>query len=271
MESSRTEVKQLIEKLVDRFNNLPDGRIHPLDADLILSMLRQLYEKTEELRDGRHVEVMVKSEPVQVNPTGSAKPEEIHEKPLEVQPVKPSVVPPLIVPAQPEAAPDFKPSEQQHFSAPAPPEITIPFKNELPSNETSIRNEKPVSNKPHPAPVDLFGTPTIADKLKSDTPSINDKITSGKSDHSLADHMQLKPISDMKSAISLNEKFQFINELFEGSSDRYSEAINLLNSCGGTEDAGQLFADLKSRYNWDDQHSVYKKLHEFVIRRYLSV
>ncbi|PKP02588.1 MAG: hypothetical protein CVU14_03210, partial [Bacteroidetes bacterium HGW-Bacteroidetes-9] len=69
MESSRTEVKQLIEKLVDRFNNLPDGRLHPLDADLILSMLRQLYEKTEELRDGPHVEVVVKSESVQVNPT----------------------------------------------------------------------------------------------------------------------------------------------------------------------------------------------------------
>ncbi|PKP00682.1 MAG: hypothetical protein CVU14_07225 [Bacteroidetes bacterium HGW-Bacteroidetes-9] len=74
----------------------------------------------------------------------------------------------------------------------------------------------------------------------------------------------------MKSAISLNEKFQFINELFEGSSDRYSEAINLLNSCAGSEDSGQLFADLKSRYNWDDQYIVYKKLHEFVIRRYLN-
>jgi hypothetical protein len=270
MESSRTEVKQLIEKLVDRFNNLPDGRLHPLDADLILSMLRQLYEKTEELRDGPHVEVVVKSESVQVNPTVLAKPKEIQENPVEVPPVTPSVVPPLIVPAQPEAVPDFKPSEQQHFSAPAPPEITLPFKNELPSNETATREEKPVSKKPQTGSVDLFGTPTIADRLKSDTPSINDKITSGKSDHTLADQIQLKPISDMKSAISLNEKFQFINELFEGSSDRYSEAINLLNSCAGREDSGQLFADLKSRYNWDDQYIVYKKLHEFVIRRYLN-
>lgn len=269
MESLKTEVKQLLDKLSDRYKNLPEGPIHPLDADLILSLLRELYEKTEALRNMPPVEVMVKAEPAQYSQPILIKPVEPVATPVEIPVVAPFIVPPVVaqppMPAHPEIIPVQQPPSTNSITF----DTSSPVKNEFNSENEFARDPGVSPGEPVLPPLDLFGTISLADKLKSDTPSLNDKITAGKNDRSLADRMQLKPISDLRAAIGLNEKFQFINELFEGSSERYTEAMHLLNSCTGSSQAELLFADLKSRYKWDDNNPVFKKLHEFIVRRYL--
>lgn len=269
MESIRSEIKQLIDKLSNRYNSLPDGPMHAIDVDLLLDTLRQLYEKTEALRHQPAPEIVVKAEPAQYTrpePLQSASPVEL---PTEITIPAPSFVPPVVAPRQADVLPEIKPFEQQQYIRPQVTEITPEITNEFNSEDEFTRDSGITNEQPLQGPLDLFGTLTIADKLKSDAPSLKDKISFGKNDQSLAERMQLKSISDLKTAIGLNDKFQFINELFEGSADRYSEAVNMLNTCSSANEAGQLFADLKSRYNWDGKNPVFMKLQDFVNRRYI--
>ena len=125
------------------------------------------------------------------------------------------------------------------------------------------------TSKPPVHQPELFGNGNLSDKYKTEAPSINDRMTAGKPDHTLADKINLTPISDIKSAIGINEKFQFINELFEGSAQLYNEAIALLNNCTGAEAARTLFRDYQIRNNWDTENKAFLRFREYVERRYL--
>lgn len=89
------------------------------------------------------------------------------------------------------------------------------------------------------------------------------------SDHSVAHQMQLKPIADLKTAIGINEKFQFINELFEGQTDKYNAAINNLNSCTSAVDGEWQLQNMRILNNWEENNETYKKLKVYINRRYL--
>jgi hypothetical protein len=269
MESLKSEIRQLIHELSDRFDHLPEGTVHPLDADLLLSLLRQLYVKTEAMRMVAPTDEETVTNIEEITRPVSLDPEPIQTHVAEFPVTSPPVIPFEEKPEQAPVHPEFIPAEHSSGEKNVSHESPHLIVSEFNSESEFVRDPGPEVNKPVSVPVDLFGAPTIADKLKSDTPSLNDRITSGRSDLSLADRMQLKPISDLKSAIGLNDKFQFINELFEGSSDRYTEAVNLLNSCIGIQEAEMLLADLKSRYSWNDQNQVWKKLREFIVRRYM--
>ncbi|MHC1777301.1 MAG: hypothetical protein AB9834_18000 [Lentimicrobium sp.] len=268
MESLKSEIKQLIDKFADRYNSLPDGPLQALDVDLMLATLRQLYEKTEALKHQPTPEIVVKTEPAQYNQPDLKHSASPVEPPPETPIPVPLFMPPVAAPQQTPVTPEIK-SEQQKFTMPPVPDIPRVVTNEYKSEDEFARDSGVAHNQPLQGPLDLFGSLTIAEKLKSDAPSLKDKIAFGKNDQSLAERMQLKSISDLKTAIGLNDKFQFINELFEGSGDRYSEAVNMLNNCSSGSEAGQLFADLKSRYNWDGKNPVFMKLQDFVNRRYI--
>lgn len=134
---------------------------------------------------------------------------------------------------------------------------------------TPKRTEAPAPPKPSKQDADLFAGQTLADKLKSETPSLNEKITQGKSDHSLGQRMQLKPISDLRTAIGINEKFQFVNDLFEGRIELYNDAIINLNNCNSGMVADNILYDLKLKHNWNENAEAYGKLKNFVTRRYM--
>jgi hypothetical protein len=116
---------------------------------------------------------------------------------------------------------------------------------------------------------DLFGGQTIADKLKNETPSLIDKINEGRADQTLAHKMQLKPINDLKTAIGINEKFQFVNDLFEGRIDLYNDAISKLNGCGSESNANSIMEEYMSAHKWNTSNEAYIKLRTFITRRYL--
>jgi hypothetical protein len=53
----------------------------------------------------------------------------------------------------------------------------------------------------------------------------------------IADTVGRRPLNDLKSAISLNDKLLFVKDLFSGYSLAYSEAIDLLNRSANFEAA----------------------------------
>ena len=130
--------------------------------------------------------------------------------------------------------------------------------------------------KPEYIPEPVFEQPKIehAEPEKQETKheifTINDRISAqmaGKS--GVADQLHTQSISDLKSAINLNDKLLFVKDLFNGYSLAYSEAIEILNRFKSFAEAEQF---LKNNYltknHWDSKPETTEKFYALLQRRY---
>lgn len=90
-------------------------------------------------------------------------------------------------------------------------------------------------------------------------------------DNSLASRLQHQPISDIKTAVSLNDRIMMINDLFRGSSERYNKTINVLNEFPTFGGAVIYLNELRIELQWDVEAEAYLKLKELVERRFLTL
>lgn len=105
---------------------------------------------------------------------------------------------------------------------------------------------------------------------KGDEPvvTINQKISVQMNDRKMPD---LLPISDLKTAINLNDKLLYIKDLFNGYSLAYSEVIEKLNRFNSFEEAEHfLKANYVTKNNWESKPDTVAKFYELLHRRYAS-
>ena len=79
--------------------------------------------------------------------------------------------------------------------------------------------------------------------------------------------MQSKPIHDIASAISLNDKFIFIRELFNGNKEQYLETIQILNNFDTYENALDF---LINNFDWEEENPHFERLKELVKRKFAA-
>jgi hypothetical protein len=116
--------------------------------------------------------------------------------------------------------------------------------------------------------VDLFSQEESNSGQKKDK-TVLDKISETRSEMSVADNIQKKSkIPGLKSAIGINEKFFFINELFKGNMKDYNEAIENLEACQSFDEAANLSDSLKQKYGWKDDSEAFVQLKEIVNRKF---
>ena len=80
--------------------------------------------------------------------------------------------------------------------------------------------------------------------------------------------MEHTPISDLKKAITLNQRFQFSKELFKGNNQDYEVTIDRLNTTNRDE-AMRTLDTLRSKYSWNNESAVAQDFTELVERRFL--
>ncbi len=90
-------------------------------------------------------------------------------------------------------------------------------------------------------------------------------------DHSLAARLQRKPVSDLMTAIGINDKFLLLNELFNGSMEKYNKSIRALNSFSTLLGARTYMSELQIEFQWDCESEAYKKLNDLIERRFISI
>jgi len=101
-----------------------------------------------------------------------------------------------------------------------------------------------------------------------DFQDLNSKL-SAKEDKSVVDQLQAQPIADLTTAIGLNERYLYANELFDGNMDEFREALKSLNAFDSLEEALSYFdSELKSNYNWSDGNELVSSLKLLVRRRF---
>lgn len=87
-------------------------------------------------------------------------------------------------------------------------------------------------------------------------------------DHSLAARLQQNPVRDLKSAIGINDKFLFVNELFGGSMEKYNKSIENLNDLKTMNGAMIYLNELKIELQWNSSNEAYQKLADLVRRKF---
>ena len=99
-------------------------------------------------------------------------------------------------------------------------------------------------------------------------PDLNEAF-SEEEDASLSGQLKKQPISDLLTAIGLNERYLYANDLFDGDIDAFKNAVVKLNEAGSAEAAKTYFnSQLKSQYNWGEKNELAEALFQLVERRY---
>ena len=130
-----------------------------------------------------------------------------------------------------------------------------------PVDEIKEKPPRKIKNTP-PEParttMDLFGVSgtTIADKLKKED------------DNSIASRIQKNKTEDVRAIIGINEKFLFINELFDGSMQDYESAITSLSECPSRDETETVINELKTRIKWQDNTEIMQQFINLINRRF---
>jgi hypothetical protein len=163
--------------------------------------------------------------------------------------------------------------EEEFEPAPAPPP---PRPN--PSREqggSQIRVERKQGEAPAPGPAKpVVPKPAVAvesnlnEKYKIERPSRAD-LYAKTTTTSLAENQINKSVQSLKDSISINQRYGFINELFNGENMEYHNTIKKLE---GFEDADSaknyLLKDVAPRYDWSKKEDLVSKLLKLIDRKY---
>jgi hypothetical protein len=162
--------------------------------------------------------------------------DEVEDIDLEPEPVKAEVIPGII---EPEPEPE---------TVAAKPEVKA---------------------EPVPAPV---APPTTHTKImveEDQVITLNQRMSAQMAASRMSDQLHGQPISDLKSAITLNDKMLYVKELFNGYSLAYSEAIDILNRAKSFEEAETfLKGSYATKNNWADKQPTVDKFYALLQRRY---
>ena len=138
---------------------------------------------------------------------------------------------------------------------------------DTPANQTNLLD----AIEEHVEDVDAEeGRKYIVEKTNlNNSTSINDSFASETSEKTVADKLSRQPIKDLKSAIGLNQKFLFMNDLFEGENEIFNNAINKINSFNTLPEAIE-FIDSELSSAWDKENSSVLNFMNLVERRFMA-
>jgi len=79
---------------------------------------------------------------------------------------------------------------------------------------------------------------------------------------------QLPKIESLVGSFGLNERLQFINELFDGSSESFADAIKVIDNLSNHDEAFRQAANFAIQYNWEKDSETVTEFLTKIQRRY---
>jgi len=142
---------------------------------------------------------------------------------------------------------------------------TVDEDSQLNEPEVTLSTDENEASNP-----DLFSNDSEPEsKAEESESTVNDLAASQHEPPSVAVQLENKSINDLESAIGVNEKFLFINELFQGNADEYGQAMIKLNQCSNISEAESIVKDeLHSKYNWEPDNKAPEILLGLLAKRY---
>lgn len=233
--SAYHSVQELLKELQNLIEELKNdqGNTSQLELDLMKDKIRDIYDQLSDIKI--------------IKPA---------EKQKEVETV-----------VEPEDLPDQK--KKQTSGAMQEFDKGIEEKEQI-ETESPVSLEKTESDQqlsPSGPILNLFEEPLI-NKETNDKKSVGEQIAEDKPIESIGEVIQSKKIVNLKLAIGINEKFFFLNELFEGNMKEYNETIDALDQKDTYKDAIEYLVLLLEKKNWDEESDAYTQLKGFMERKF---
>ncbi|UKJ08677.1 hypothetical protein [Solitalea lacus] len=106
-------------------------------------------------------------------------------------------------------------------------------------------------------------------RFQTKVPSVNDKISSINKDKVEVNTSFNVPVTDLRKAIGLNDKFAFIKGLFNNSVEAFEHAIADLNACHNYEEANRIIEDhLAPKFSWSLKPELLEQFNALVKKRF---
>ncbi len=171
---------------------------------------------------------------------------------------------------EPETSIDFSIFEEaEEIEEEVVPEIVeeiTPVKEEEPEIKQTFVEEKTVTVNIESGSESIEYSKTVSEKTTSTGASFWEQLNIA--DNSLSSQFQGAKLDTLVGAFGLNEKLRFINELFDGSSELFSDAIKALDNQPDLEAAKVKSAELAAQHNWDAEEESVVDFMTAVNRRY---
>lgn len=257
-----------LETLVEMAANVTstEGYIQPIDIDLLLEQIRKLYREVQLLDEANRKAF---AEPTAINSY--------------VQPVTPEVVLSSEVVVSQEivnekiaesetqtSINDVKETEEEKITEPISENKVFDAESDTVQKqifEETVHVEH-TEKAPEVIEPDLFSqSVSVADKLKKEEMSINDQLKANQ--QGFNQRMNETPVNNLKTAIGINDKFMFVNELFKGQMKEYDEMISQINSSVNIDMAIGILRNNLVKYNSTEKTETVAKLERFIQRRFM--
>ena len=278
-----------------------NGKSSRIEIDLLLENLRSLYDTALQLAETngdttnddllsstmmatRAAMQMEKVEPevAKENPTPEPEPEPVHEPVHEPEPASEPVPVPEPEPvSEPEPAPEpvHEPAPDDAHMVEAfegnennllfdeviiePEPVDVPEPEPVVETKPEIKEEPVVKETPKTEPQ---GQASLLDYLK-ETPAVRTLGESLGMNATQAANLERK-VSDLRTAININDKFSFITELFHSNMRGYNDFIMQLNDITDRDTATSLVNQVAEQYKWDEGSAAVKSFRKIFDKKF---
>jgi len=249
-----SEIDRTLESIkthISRIKNDPD-KVHKMDMDLLIEKTRDIYDKLiqldgltitfeteiphqneKEIEETETVETVdIKVEEIEKEEAKAEEEAEITEEDIKVEVHVEEIVDEV---------------EEQIEEAQEKKELREDFLEEKEETEKST--------------IDLF--------TSSAGPTLSDTFSEGEQP-TIADKINKEGVNELREAIGINEKFLFINELFNGDLGRYNKVIDELDELTTIEGVNTYVLELKIQSQWADDNIALIKLTDLLNRKFVK-
>jgi hypothetical protein len=254
MENHFIPLQSLAQQLTDQLNHLYSGQYKKESLESMVSNARDLYERLVVLRHKAYEqEVNINSAEETTNadievqmPTFTLDLSEISETKIDIATEE------EVIPAQIESMTDQRQVNLMDMIE----EVTkTDHSSDVELSETFLA-ETPTEISSDP--IQIEPTPIV---------SINDILSQNQNTSTILNRLEKSKIDDLKKSITMNQRFQFARELFNGDSEQYEITISALNNCEADK-VFELFQNYKQKWSWDETSIAFIELLDLVQRRH---
>ncbi|WP_298708877.1 hypothetical protein [Chitinophaga sp.] len=191
----------------------------------------------------------------------------------------PAPPPPAPVPVTPAAAaPVAAPATNGHTNGYAPDRVPVKQArpaSEKPAASATLFDPPPPQPQPQFQPQPAPAPAPEANGIRRDlnelvgqpAASLNDRF-SGKN-MEIGEKIGSMGVPDLKSAIGINDKFQFMEALFRGDKTMYERSVKTINECANLQEAEYwIERELKIKLGWDESDPVAQHFYSLVRKRF---
>jgi hypothetical protein len=204
--------------------------LRTIDLDLLLEKLRNVYDLVLDLESTVGKDSKQESRPIRGKPIITSVPDDSVES-------------------------EHRPPESEKK---AEAEIQVVEKKEKPVQEVTSSHEK---TKTEDAPREKK---YVSDRFKGSKHTLHEEMAGRSRQDDISSQYKTKPISNIMSAIALNDRFELISQLFNGDKERFESTIEVLNNAGSFVDA---YNYLQENFKWDMDNEYVQRILELIRRK----